>query len=320
MISRRQFSAMLPGFVAAPTLAQTSRQGDAKTVEVRFGYQRTGTLLIAKQQGVMEERLRPLGVQVKWVEFSFGPPLLEALNVGSVDYGLTGDAPPIFAQAAKANMVYAAASDSGGSGSAILVPPGSTLQSLAELKGKRVGFARASSAHNLTIAALEKAGLSWSDIVPVQLPPADARAAFERKAIDAWTIWDPFFAVAESSPGVRVLARATGIAKQNSFFLCNGDFLRRHPEIVATINEELAKVATWAEAHRDDVAQVLSEGTGIDIAAWQRAVKRTQYRISPITDEVIEEQQRVADRFHGLGLIPQKIAVRDIVWRWQVRT
>src|SRR5262249_435029 len=142
----------------------------------------------------------------------------------------------------------------------------------------------------------------------------------ERGAIDAWTIWDPFFAVAETRPGVRVLALAAGIAKQNSFFLCNGDFLRRHPELVASINEQLAKVATWPAEHRDDVAQLLAQGTGIDLGAWQRAVKRTQYRLSPITDEVVEEQQRVADRFHKLGLIPHKVAVRDIVWKWQVRS
>jgi NitT/TauT family transport system substrate-binding protein/sulfonate transport system substrate-binding protein len=176
MIKRRYILAALPGaLLAAPALAQST---GSKARELRFGYQRNGTLLIAKQQGVLEARLKPLGVEVKWSEFSFGPPLLEALNVGSVDYGTTGDAPPIFAQAARANLLYVAAVEAAGSGSAILVPPGSTLQTLADLRGKRIGFARASSAHNLTIAALEKAGIAWNEITPVQLPPADARAAF----------------------------------------------------------------------------------------------------------------------------------------------
>jgi len=105
MIKRRHVLAALPGAVLAiPALAQPP-----KVRELRVGYQRSGTLLIAKQQGVLEARLKPLGVEVKWAEFSFGPPLLEALNVGSVDYGTTGDAPPIFAQAAKANLLYVAA-------------------------------------------------------------------------------------------------------------------------------------------------------------------------------------------------------------------
>ena len=115
----------------------------------------------------------------------------------------------------------------------------SPLKALADIRGKRVGFARASSAHNLTIAAVEKAGLAWSDITPVQLPPADARAAFERGAIDVWTIWDPYFAVAEKRPGVRVLASAVGIAKQNAFFLANADYTRRNPEIVTAVPSEM---------------------------------------------------------------------------------
>jgi aliphatic sulfonates family ABC transporter substrate-binding protein len=321
MIKRRQLSMMLPASVlATPAVAQPDRPpATGKARELRFGYQRTGTLLIAKQLGAMEARFKPLGVDVKWVEFTFGPPLLEALNVGSVDYGLTGDAPPVFAQAAKANMLYVAVAEAGGSGSAILVPPDSSLQALSDLKGKRVGFARASSSHNLTVAALEKVGLSWSDIIPVQLPPADARAAFERGAIDAWTIWDPFFAVAEERPGVRVLAAATGIAKQNSFFLANGDFVRRNPDIVTAVNEELVKVADWAASHRDDVARLLAEATSIHLPAWQRAVRRTDYRVTPVSDDAIDEQQRVADRFYKLGLVPRRIAVRDIVWKWAVR-
>ena len=320
MLKRRHLIAAVPAMaLAAPAIAQSPAKPAGKARELRFGYQRSGTLLIAKQQGVLEKRLQPLGVEVKWVEFSFGPPLLEAMNVGSIDYGTVGDTPPIFAQAARAKLLYVAAVEGAGSGSAILLPPGSSLQGLADLKGKRVGFARASSAHNLTIAAVEKAGLAWSDITPIQLPPADARTAFESGALDAWTIWDPYFAVAEKRQGVRILASARGIAKQNAFFLGNSDYARANPEIVAAVNEELAKVALWAEANREAVAQVLAEATGIDLASWQRAVQRTDYRVAPLDDRVIGEQQQVADRFHRLGLIPNKIAVRDYVWKWETR-
>jgi sulfonate transport system substrate-binding protein len=273
-------------------------------------------LLIAKQQGVFEKAFAAKGVSIKWVEFSFGPPLLEALNTGAIDYGTTGDSPPIFAQAASANLVYVAAQEAAGSGAAILLPEGSTITSLADLKGKKVGFAKASSAHNLTIAALEKVGLSYSDITPVYLPPADAAAAFSRGSIDAWTIWDPFFAIAENQKGTKVLALAKGIVSQNSFFLANKDFTAKNPELVAAINTEVAKVARWAEANRGDVAKVLSEATGISIEWQKKAVERTEFAVSPLNERVIAEQQRVADRFHALGLIPKPIQVRDIVWIW----
>ncbi len=273
-------------------------------------------MLIAKQQGVFEKAFAAKGVSIKWVEFSFGPPLLEALNTGAIDYGTTGDSPPIFAQAASANLVYVAAQEAAGSGAAILLPEGSTITSLADLKGKKVGFAKASSAHNLTIAALEKVGLSYSDITPVYLPPADAAAAFSRGSIDAWTIWDPFFAIAENQKGTKVLALAKGIVSQNSFFLANKDFTAKNPELVAAINTEVAKVARWAEANRGDVAKVLSEATGISIEWQKKAVERTEFAVSPLNERVIAEQQRVADRFHALGLIPKPIQVRDIVWIW----
>ena len=165
-----------------------------------------------------------LGQTVRWVEFSFGPPLLEALSLDGIDFGQTGDAPPIFAQAARVEPRLRGRP--GGRRLRYRDPAaeGFTIRSLADLKGKRVAFAKASSAHNLTIAALEKAGLSYADIEPVTLAPADAAAAFARGSIDAWTIWDPYFAIAEAGEGVRVLARATDIAPQNNFFLASRPF------------------------------------------------------------------------------------------------
>ncbi len=315
-MDRRQFILSATALtVATPALAQA-----AAPKELRIGFQKGGILLIAKQQGVLEKHFARQGLTIKWVEFQFGPPLLEALNVGSIDYGPTGDAPPIFAQAARANLLYVATQEAAGSGAAILLPPGSPIQSLQDLKGKKIAFAKASSSHNLTIAAIEKAGLQPEDFTPVYLPPADARAAFERGSVDAWTIWDPFFALAEARPGVRILSLAKGIVAQNSYFLANREFTGKHPEIVAAINAELAKVAAWAEANRGEVASVLAAATGIDRETWRRAVDRTDYVISPLNDRVIEEQQRVADRFHRLGLIPQPIKVRDIVWTWKPTT
>lgn len=312
MTTRRTLLAAAGAGLAAPALAQ----GTALR-EVRIGFQKTGLLYIDRQRGLIESRFRQQNVAVRWVEFTFGPPLLEALSVGSIDYGTVGDAPPIFAQAAGANLLYVAAQEAAGSGSAILVPPGSALQRLEDLRGKRIGFARASSSHNLTIAALEKAGIGWNEITPVQLPPADARAAFERGSLDAWTIWDPFFAVAEARPGVRVLALARGITVQNSYFLANRDFTQRHPAAVAAINEELVRTSAWAEANRPEVARILSEASGIDLAAWERAVSRLEFTVGPVTPAVVEEQQRVADRFHRLSLIPRRIQVADIVWQWR---
>ena len=316
-MDRRDFVTSLAGGALALASGKTLAQSSPTPRELRIGFQKNGILLIAKQQGVLEKRFAAQGIAIKWVEFQFGPPLLEALNTGSIDYGTTGDAPPIFAQAAKANLLYVATQEAAGSGAAVLLPPKSPIQTLADLKGKKIAFAKASSSHNLTIAAIEKAGIEPDGFTPIYLPPADARAAFERGSVDAWTIWDPFFAIAEDIPGVRILALAKGIVSQNSFFLANRDFTNRTPELVAAINAELASVARWAESHRDEVASVQAAATGLPIAPWKRAVDRADFVIAPLNPRVLDEQQRIADRFHRLGLIPKPITVRDIVWDWK---
>lgn len=316
-MNRRNFLAGAVGASLALAASRAAAQSGSAPKELRIGFQKNGVLLIAKQQGLLEKRFEAQGIAIKWVEFQFGPPLLEALNVGSIDYGPTGDAPPIFAQAAKANLLYVAVQEAAGSGSAILVPPNSPIQTLSDLKGRKVAFAKGSSSHNLTIAAIEKAGLGYSDFTPVYLPPADARAAFERGSLDAWTIWDPFFAIAEDIPGVRILALSRGIVAQNSYFLANRAFTGKHPEIVAAINDELARVARWAEANRPEVAAVQAAATGLPLDPWKRAIDRAEFRVAPLSERVLDEQQRVADRFHRLGLIPKPINVRDIVWAWK---
>jgi aliphatic sulfonates family ABC transporter substrate-binding protein len=285
--------------------------------ELRVGYQKTAIPLVVKARKLLEARFESQGVAIKWVEFAFGPPLLEAVNAGGVDYGYTGDAPPIFAQAAHANIAYVAVIPARGYGQAIIVPEASPAKGLADLKGKRIGVAKGSSAHNLLVSALESESIAWSEIQPVYLAPADAAAAFSRGAIDAWSIWDPFYAIAELRQKARPLSIDPKATIQNSYFLANRDFLSKHADVVGAINEEFAKATDWASAHRDETAALFSEASGVDLAAQQRSVDRAEFGFGPMTDKVIAEQQAVADRFQRLGLIPAPINVRDIVWFWK---
>jgi len=296
-------------------LAGTARRGSAAPAKVlRMGTQKGAAILMAeRQQKGLEVLLNPLGIDVQWVEFQFGPPLLEAMRIGSIDIGLVGDTPPIFSQAAKGDLLYVAAVPSGAS--AILVPPGSTLQTLGDLKGKRVAFARGSSSHNLTIAALEKAGLQYDQIQATQLAPADAAAAFERGSIDAWTIWDPYYALYESRPGVRVLAESTDIAPQNSFFIASRTYVEGNLETTRKVLGELSRISDWAAANRTEVAQLVSTGTGMPLEPTLRAMQRYPFKVLPMSDEYARAQQGIADRFHRLGVIPSRITVAEQMWR-----
>ena len=288
----------------------TASASDAK--QLRIGYQKNGVLVIARQQAVLEHRLAPLGITVAWVELSSGPPLLEAMNAGSIDLGQTGDAPPVFAQAAGANIVYVAGQPIT-NGQGILVRPGAGITAIADLKGKRVGFTRGSSAHNVVLLALEKAGLAYSDIVPVYLSPPDAGAAFTRGSIDAWAVWDPYYAIGQQHGG-QTLVEASAVGKTSSFYIGNRNFAARNPRVVREVVAALGDAAAWAESHRDQVARSLAAVTGIDLAIQTIAANRSSFAIGALTDDIIATQQAVADRFHKLGLIPRPIVIRDAIW------
>ena len=296
------------GLSSSPVAAQQLK-------EVRIGFQRAGLFPAVKQRHTVEDALKPRGIEVKWVEFSFGPPLLEALNTGSIDFGYTGDAPPIFAQAERANLLYVAALPSAGNNEAIVVPENSPIRTLADLKGKKVGFAKGSSAHNTTVAALEKAGLSYADITPVYLAPADGATAFAGGSLDAWTIWDPYLALTEKGK-IRILAFAKDVHESTAFFLANKDFTGQHPDIVALLNQTFAQESKWADQHRPEIVNTLHEATNVETEALTRAVERSQFLVTPVTEQIVASQQATADRFFKLGLIPRAINVRDIVWSW----
>ena len=309
MITRR---AALGGLLAAPAMLRPASAAETPK-EFRIGYQKSGILVVARQQATLEARLKSLGVEtVKWIEFQFGPPIMEALNLGAIDFGAGGDTPPIFAQAANAKIVYAAVTPA--QQSAVLVPHGSAIRELADLRGKKVAFAKGSSSHNFVVQTLARAGLAYADITPAYLNPADAVAAFSRGSVDAWAVWDPYFAIAELRHNARVLTTTRGILDSNSFYFANGDFAARYPGVLKAALDDLARTTEWAAGNRDKLARAISEVTGVELEAQSRAVERAKISFAPLDERVIQSQQAIADTFHRLGLIPRQIAVRDAVW------
>jgi sulfonate transport system substrate-binding protein len=282
--------------------------------EIRIGYQKTGVLVIARQQATLEKHFASQGIHIKWVEFTSGPPMVEAMSIGSIDFGAVGDSPPIFAQAANANIVYAAGQKIT-NGQGILVPQNSSIRSIADLKGKRVGFTKGSSAHNIVVQTLEKAGLTYNDITPIYLTPPDAGPAFANGSIDAWAVWDPYFAIGEKKQNGRILINAHEVTKSNSFFIANKDFARDRSAALTEVIARLGEAAVWAENNRAAVAQSLAGVTGVPLDIQAVAAERASFLIGAVTDDIIETQQGVADRFYKIGLIPKPIVVRDIVWK-----
>ena len=282
---------------------------------VRIGFQKYDKLVLLKSKGTLEDKLKAVGFKVVWTEFPSGPPLLEALDVGAIDFGNTGEAPPIFAQAAGAPIQYVAYEPPAPKGEAILVPKDSPLKSVVDLKGRKVALNRGSNVHYLLVKALEKAGVKYSEIEPVFLAPADARAAFERGAVDAWVIWDPFQAAAETATGARTLADGTGIVSNYQFYFASKKFLGADPKIVDVVLARLSEADDWAKGDTHAVAEQLAPAIGLPVPVVEVALKRQSYGIKPVTDSVIVDQQQVADTFFALGLIPKQIRISDAARR-----
>ena len=174
---------------AAPPLCIGKESAD----RIRIGYQKSGAFLLLRGEGALEKKFDALGFKVEWKEFPSGPPLLEALNAGSIDVGHSGDAPLIFAQFSGVPFKYIGTTSPAEASAGIVVAKDSPIRTLQDLKGKRLAFTKGSSSHYLVAKALAEAGLTFEDIKPVYLQPAEARAAFQSGSVDAWAIWDPFF-------------------------------------------------------------------------------------------------------------------------------
>lgn len=300
---------------------KTEQQATPKqeTTTLNIGFQKYGILPIVKAKGELEKNLAAQGVHVKWIEFPAGPQLLEGLNVGSVVFGEAGEAPPIFAQAANPNLVYVANQPPAPTAEALIVQKDSPIQSVQDLKGKRIALNKGSNVHYLLLKLLEANNLTLNDIQPVYLPPSDARAAFEKGAVDAWVIWDPFFAAAEHQIHARVIANGEHLVSNHQFYLADRKFAEGHPEVLKTLVTTLNQTTDWVKTHPDDAAKLLEKPTALELDVLKTSISRMGFGVQPISEKVAKEQQYVADAFFAQKLIPKQLVIADAVLKNQVQ-
>ncbi|MGR9418778.1 sulfonate ABC transporter substrate-binding protein [Rhizobium leguminosarum] len=310
-ITRRAFTAVVAGAIATP-LMQVRPAGAAEKV-VRIGYQKYGTLVLLKGKGLLEKKLKSIDYTVEWTEFPGGPQLLEALNAGAVDFGSTGETPPIFAQAANAPLVYIAHEPPAPRGEAILVAKDSPIKAVADLKGKKVAFNKGSNVHYLLVKALEEAGLTYEDVESSFLAPADGRAAFEKGAVDAWVIWDPFQAAAEVAIEARELRNGEGIVPNHQFYLGTTSLVDGHAQAIDVLIDAISEIDEWTKSDTAAAAAELSPSVGIPEPVLVKALERQSYGIKSLDDAVVAQQQGIADTFFELKLIPKKVTIADVV-------
>ena len=306
-LSRRALAAQVGGAVLA---ACAPRTGAPTTINI--GYQKNGVLLLAKSRGVVEALMRP--IKLNWVEFPSGPPLLEAMNAGAIDLGATGDTPPIFAQAAGSALQYVAYQPLTGEGEGLVVAPDSPIRRLAELRGKRVGFTKASSSHLLVVNALASAGLTLAEVQPVFLSPSDAASAFSRRALDAWGIWDPFLALVQRDQHARVLISGDRLPKTDAFYLASNAVIGRAPQALSRLLDALRAEAAWGQANRAELVKIVSNANGLPPDIVDTSLRRGRLGVEPLDHPALLRQQAAADTLQNIAVIPRKIRVAEAAW------
>ncbi|WP_024548714.1 sulfonate ABC transporter substrate-binding protein [Siccibacter turicensis] len=311
------FSARLAGIALSGllSLSATAHAAEPAAPEaLRIGYQKGSvSMVLAKSHRFLEQRYPH--TRISWVEFPAGPQMLEALNVGSIDLGSTGDIPPIFAQAAGADLVYIGAEPAKPKAEVILVPENSPLKSVADLKGRKVAFQKGSSSHNLVLRALQQAGLTFKDIQPIYLTPADARAAFQQGNVDAWAIWDPYYSAALLHGGVRVLKDGEGLKQTGSFYLAARPYAEANGPFLLGVLQTFSDADALTLSQRQQSITLLATSMGLPekvIATYLD--HRPPTSITPVNEETAVRQQQTADLFYENRLVPKQLDIRDRIW------
>ncbi|CAD5109502.1 aliphatic sulfonate ABC transporter substrate-binding protein [Zestomonas carbonaria] len=301
--------------LGAAVLALLSFGALADPAGLRIGYQKgSAALVLAKEHRLLEQRFPQTKVQ--WIEFPAGPQMLEALNIGSLDIASTGDIPPLFAQAAGADLLYIGAEPPKPQAEVILVPADSPIRSVVELKDKRVALQKGSSAHNLLLRALAREGLGFRDIQPVYLPPADARAAFESGSVDAWGIWDPFYSAVELEGRARLLVNGEGLGLSGPVHLAARGYAEADPQFIHDLLAELSRAEELTRSERAASIRLLAKFMGLPEAVIERSFsRRPPSPVLPIDDAIVAAQQRTADLFYENRLLPRRVDVSSAVWR-----
>lgn len=291
----------------------TAQAADPATL--RIGYQKGSiSLVLAKQHSFLEQRFA--NTRVQWIEFPAGPQMLEALNIGSLDIGSTGDIPPIFAQAAGADLLYIGAEPPKPQAEVILVPKGSAVASVVDLKGKRIALQKGSSAHNLLLRSLAKAGLSIRDVQPVYLAPADARAAFERGSVDAWAIWDPFYSAIDLEGKARLLADGQGLGLIGPFMLGARGYVEANGTFVGQLLDEISRAEALTRSDEAGSIQLLAKFMGLPEEVVRRSFShRPASPVIPVSNEIIAAQQRTAELFFQNKVLPKQVDIAGAVWQ-----
>lgn len=292
--------------LVATSLVACSPAG-AQDITLQVGDQIAGTEKILTAAGELDD----LPYDITWSTFTSGPPQIEALNAGQIDFAITGNTPPIVGGLTDTKVISAYSNEA--KGDAILIPQGSDIKSVADLKGKSVAVARGSSAHGHLILQLEKAGVDPGDLDISFLHPSDSKSAFESGQVDAWAVWDPYTAIAEVGGAVPLIT-AEGVSNGYGFGVASDKALADDPraEAIDDLLGRIDRAYQWTKDNPEEWAKIFAEETGTEKAAAEINARSTRLPIA-LDQTVIDSQNDLIGAFERAGVLPESFDFADQV-------
>ena len=279
-------------------------------------------LVLGDQVKLLRTKAEAAGVldglpyQIEWASFQGAAPLFEAVVSGDVDTAMAADTPALAAAAGGARIKLVAASVSAPTGVAILVPAGSPIHSVAELKGRNVivSSARGSVAHYLLFGALREAGLQITDVNAGFMLPSDAAVAFSSGKIEAWATFGSYQANAEIH-GARILRDGVGINSGIGVIAASDAALADVGKraALADVLRRLALSNVWANEHPQEYGAVFQRLTGLPSDVAKLSVSRDRPQLRAIDTEIVRQLQLVADTFFSAKLFPRRVDASQLV-------
>ncbi|MBA4010312.1 MAG: aliphatic sulfonate ABC transporter substrate-binding protein [Phenylobacterium sp.] len=285
-------------------------------------------LRVATYKGGVHHLLQAAGLdqtpyKVQWAEFAGGNLITEAIDARAIDIGSMSEIPPVFVAGRPTHLRLVAVQKGDVNSQVTLVPKDSPIRTPADLKGKRIGYVRATTAQYFLVRLLAEQGLTLADVSPIALSPQDGLSAFSQGSLDAWVIYGVQGNLARSQLGARVLTTGLGRLSGNYLHAALDEALLDPPRRAAIVDhlQRVRRAYDWADANPSLWAAAQSKATGVPVAVYEQQHRERSARteLAPVNEEAIASQQTVADVFAQIGAIPAKVDVSKL-WTQDLNT
>ncbi|MFF2479982.1 aliphatic sulfonate ABC transporter substrate-binding protein [Paenibacillus sp. NPDC058071] len=276
---------------------ETDISSPNEQVSVKIGVQHAvHPLVLAQKKGWIEEEFAKHNAKVEWVEIQGGPAQFEALLTNRLDLAITGNTGVITGQIADIPFKEIAIGSTGQKNVGILLPKGSAVKNVADLKGKKIAVAKATAAYDILFRLLDQAGLKGSDVQIIQLNADEAKAAFLGGSIDAWGIGEPYLSTAVVDDGAIVLADGATINYTSpAFQIARTKFTEEHPELVTAYLKVMENTIRWQNENLDEAVNVYAEGTKLNPDVVKSVIHNVSFANVPVSDAFVKAQGELSE-------------------------